>query len=104
MKISISPTGSLWIERAGMPRGQFCRSSSSGAMCGDDCPHFGEPREDAGEQTHAFVRGAEGKVYTGYALDICRGTVLTGEIVDQRGSGGGAGSFNHLTSDGSTSQ
>ena len=53
MKISIDSNGCLWLERAGKIQPQFCPfyvrrpEEHTVSMCGDWCPHFGVPDEDA---------------------------------------------------------
>lgn len=68
MKAKIDRAGILWIERVGRMVLQTCKFSNE-EWCEHECPHFGDiSREDGYPDT----------------LPICHGTVITGEIVDER--------------------
>ena len=102
MKAKIDRLGSLWIERAGKMVAQCCPIND--ASCGDDCPHFGEVKQSVEMKSGSFLdstqtvsadvtASVEGDIATVVikttakpfqTLSLCHGTVITGEIVDER--------------------
>ena len=81
MKIRIDEHGAL--EKGG--REQYCPFAVPGGdgispRCGTWCPHFGEPEAEL-EQNDDKSWSATGDV----SLRLCSGTILTGEIIDERG-------------------
>ena len=78
MRIKIDRGGYLHIERNGVMEEQLCKKIP-GADCNINyCPHCGDIVE-----THQLVFGGPSPV-RGHKLRICEGTVLEGEIIDER--------------------
>jgi hypothetical protein len=95
MKALINKIGNLFIERAGILKEQLCKpiegmsgpdgtSYNQGVPCGDWCPHFGEPviakRINPGDYWPEGI-----PAHLPDRISLCHGTVLIGEIVDERG-------------------
>jgi hypothetical protein len=79
MKFKINENGVLSILRAGQWVNQQCPfdayQATGMANCTHNCPHFGEPEVvTLGPTPHR-----------GWQLHLCHGTVLFGELIDQRG-------------------
>jgi hypothetical protein len=78
MKGKIDRDGSLYLERAGKLKGQFCPHQKGLMNCGDWCPHFGEPEieysDDYEEDVYLHLTCGQGRVF---AFD---------EFTDERGT------------------
>ena len=77
MKFKIHETGALSIDRAGPWVAQQCPFTASllgEPYCTHSCPHFGEP----------FTTELGPPPHSEWQLNLCHGTVLIGELIDER--------------------
>jgi hypothetical protein len=73
MKGKIDRDGSLYLERAGKLKGQFCPHQKGLMNCGDWCPHFAEPTETI-DYTYLCISCGCGKTFAFNELTDERGT------------------------------
>lgn len=82
MKIKIDENGDLCVERKGRFIVAHCPFAYDSVCCGHWCPLFGEPEE---YYRHRWTGTETIKYCAGHTLTLCHGTVLKGELVDERG-------------------
>jgi hypothetical protein len=78
MRIKIDEDGYLLIERKGEMVAQTCKKIDGEDCNINNCPYCGDIVE-----THQLAFGGPSPV-AGHKLKICEGTVLEGDIIDER--------------------
>ena len=72
MKIKINKKGYLFIERAGVMKGQWCPYDTEPRGCGDWCPLFGEPISE--KQDSIFP----------YSIYLCKKKLYFDKLTNER--------------------